>query len=167
MPDFPIRVYSADRYQLVHTEQEYQSLLEHFTYIRAAGGLVYNEAGDLLMIFRRGKWDLPKGKVEPGEDDVTAALREVKEETGVSAEVVGERKFFGYHTYGTYGTPMLKETVWLEMRALPQQQLAPQSEEDIAQAVWVPLHEVDAKLRNSYESVRDLWECMKIAQKSI
>ena len=161
MPQFPIKVYSADRFQLLHSEEEYRTLLERFTYIRAAGGLVYNDAGELLMIFRRGKWDLPKGKVEAGEDDVTAALREVKEETGVAAEVVGERRFFGYHTYGTYGTPMLKETVWFEMRAIPGQQLAPQSEEDIAQAVWVPLGEVDAKLRNSYESVRDLWDAVK------
>ena len=161
MSQFPIKVYSADRFQLLHSEEEYRTLLEQFTYIRAAGGLVYNDAGELLMIFRRGKWDLPKGKVEAGEDDVTAALREVKEETGVAAEVVGERRFFGYHTYGTYGTPMLKETVWFEMRALPGQQLAPQSEEDIAQAVWVPLGEVDAKLRNSYESVRDLWDTVK------
>lgn len=164
MPAFPIKVYSADRFQLVHTEQEYQALLEQFTYIRAAGGLVFNDANKLLMIFRRGKWDLPKGKVEAGEDDATAALREVKEETGVSAEVVGERKFFGYHTYGTYGTPMFKETVWFEMRALPGQQLLPQSEEDIAQAVWVPMAEVDAKLRNSYESVRDLWEAAKTSR---
>ena len=164
MPAFPIKVYSADRFQLVHTEQEYQALLEQFTYIRAAGGLVFNDANELLMIFRRGKWDLPKGKVEAGEDDATAALREVKEETGVSAEVVGERKFFGYHTYGTYGMPMFKETVWFEMRALPGQQLLPQSEEDIAQAVWVPMAEVDAKLRNSYESVRDLWETAKTSR---
>ncbi len=140
-------------------------MLEQFTYIRAAGGLVFNDANELLMIFRRGKWDLPKGKVEAGEDVVTAALREVKEETGVSAEVMGERKFFRYHTYSTYGTPMLKETVWFEMQALPGQQLAPQSEEDIAQAVWVPIVEVDDKLRNSYESVRDLWEEVKNSRK--
>ena len=165
MPEFPIKVFTADRFQLVHNEQEYQSLLEQFTYIQAAGGLVFNDANELLMIFRRGKWDLPKGKVEAGEDVVTAALREVKEETGVSAEVMGERKFFRYHTYSTYGTSMLKETVWFEMQALPGQQLAPQSEEDIAQAVWVPIVEVDDKLRNSYESVRDLWEEVKNSRK--
>ena len=73
-------------------------------------------------------------------------------------------EFFGYHTYGTYGMPMFKETVWFEMRALPGQQLLPQSEEDIAQAVWVPMAEVDAKLRNSYESVRDLWETAKTSR---
>ena len=89
----------------------------------------------------------------------------MKEETGVSAEVVGERKFFRYHTYSTYGTPMLKETAWFEMQALPGQKLAPQSEEDIAQAVWVPIVEVDDKLRNSYESVRDLWEEVKNSRK--
>ena len=165
MPEFPIKVFTADRFQMVHSEKEYQTLLEQFTYIRAAGGLVFNDANELLMIFRRGKWDLPKGKVEAGEDVVTAALREVKEETGVDAEVVGEKKFFGYHTYGTYGSPMLKETAWFEMKALPDQQLAPQSEEDIAQVVWVPVAEVDEKLRNSYESVRDLWEEVKKSRK--
>lgn len=165
MPEFPIKVFTADRFQLVHNEQEYQTLLDQFTYIRAAGGLVFNDVDELLMIFRRGKWDLPKGKVEDGEDVVTAALREVKEETGVSAEVIGGHRFFRYHTYSTYGTPMLKETAWFEMQALPGQQLSPQSEEDIAQAVWVPIAEVDDKLRNSYESVRDLWEEVKNSRK--
>src|SRR5436190_23606499 len=45
--------------------------------VEAAGGLVYNENGDVLMIFRKGKWDLPKGKLDDGEDIASCAVREV------------------------------------------------------------------------------------------
>src|SRR5215204_4522110 len=48
-----------------------------FTLIKAAGGLVVNDDRHLLLIFRRGKWDLPKGKLDPGESLETCALREV------------------------------------------------------------------------------------------
>mgnify|MGYP000625090747 CR=1 FL=1 len=53
------------------------------TEIKAAGGLVVNEDGEVLLIKRRGLWDLPKGKVEEGEFMRLAAVREVKEETGI------------------------------------------------------------------------------------
>ena len=51
--------------------------------IQAGGGLVLNEQNELLFIFRRGSWDLPKGKVDLGETIEACALREVEEETGV------------------------------------------------------------------------------------
>ncbi len=54
-----------------------------FMLIQAAGGLVQNEDKAVLMMFRRGKWDLPKGKMDPGETPAQSALREVQEETGL------------------------------------------------------------------------------------
>ena len=51
---------------------------------KAGGGLVYNQKGEVLFIFRNGKWDLPKGGIEIGEDIEYTALREVEEETGVN-----------------------------------------------------------------------------------
>ncbi len=51
--------------------------------ILAAGGLVLNEKGEVLFMFRKGKWDLPKGKLDPGETMDACALREVMEETGL------------------------------------------------------------------------------------
>ncbi len=54
-----------------------------FKPVTAAGGLVENEKGEVLLIFRRGKWDLPKGKLDPGETIEQCAVREVEEETGL------------------------------------------------------------------------------------
>src|SRR5687768_2564827 len=52
-----------------------------FTPVLAAGGLVQNEKEELLMIYRKGKWDLPKGKLDKNEKLEDCALREVMEET--------------------------------------------------------------------------------------
>jgi len=72
------------------------------------------EEKELMLIFRRGKWDLPKGKLDPGETLETCALREVQEETGVSN--VKLEKFIGItqHTYFDkhIGKEVLKETHW-------------------------------------------------------
>ena len=51
--------------------------------ILAAGGLVTNAQGEILWIFRRGFWDLPKGKLDDGETIQSCAIREVEEETGI------------------------------------------------------------------------------------
>jgi ADP-ribose pyrophosphatase YjhB (NUDIX family) len=56
--------------------------------VPCVGGLVYDERGRLLLVLRandpgRGLWSVPGGRVEPGEDDATAVVREVAEETGL------------------------------------------------------------------------------------
>jgi 8-oxo-dGTP pyrophosphatase MutT (NUDIX family) len=56
--------------------------------IRAAGGVV--RRGELIAVVHRphrDDWSLPKGKLEPGEDDAAAAVREVREETGCDAVI--------------------------------------------------------------------------------
>ncbi len=58
-------------------------LKRHIVFVRAAGGFVSAPDGRMLLILRNGRWDLPKGKVEPGETLLQAALREVQEETGI------------------------------------------------------------------------------------
>lgn len=60
--------------------------------IRCIGALVRDEAGRLLLIRRgrepgRGHWSLPGGRVEPGETDEQAVVREVLEETGLAVTV--------------------------------------------------------------------------------
>lgn len=157
IPQLPIRVFSSTDFQEVETVEAYQAVLQHFSYIQAAGGIVSDEDGNVLMIYRRGCWDLPKGKVEDGEKVDVAALREVEEETGIKAEIVGKETFSVWHTYDTYGTPMLKETVWFKMKALPGQQAVPQTEEDIAQVQWVPRSKVTELLNTSFPSLQYLW----------
>ena len=60
-----------------------KAFYKKFTIVVAAGGLVQNEKKEILLIFRRGKWDLPKGKLDKGEKLEVCAIREVEEETGL------------------------------------------------------------------------------------
>ena len=62
----------------------FKKLTEKIPVQRAGGGLVYNTKGEVLFIFRNGKWDLPKGGKEKKEKMSCAAIREVEEETGVN-----------------------------------------------------------------------------------
>ena len=54
--------------------------------IFASGGVIFNNE-KLLMIYRNGFWDLPKGKMEPNESESECAVREVKEECGLSNRI--------------------------------------------------------------------------------
>ena len=126
-----------------------------------AGGVVFNEHHEVLMIYRLDKWDFPKGKVEAGEQYDEAALREVEEETGLHGITLGEALPSTFHTYTLHGEPILKETHWYRMSA-PAQPLTPQTEEDITQATWVPADQVQTLLQNSYATLRDLWKNIKL-----
>ena len=131
---------------------------QQYTIIHAAGGIVTNENGEILMIFRRGKWDFPKGKVEPDESCEAAALREVTEETGVHGLQLGEALPMTQHTYDLHGTHILKHTHWYRMTA-PAQVLIPQTEEDIEQALWVKPEQAGILLQeNSYPTLIQLWQ---------
>lgn len=125
--------------------------------IHAAGGVVSNDSGEILMIYRLDKWDFPKGKVEAGERYDEAALREVTEETGLHGITLGDALPSTFHTYTLHGEPILKETHWYRMYA-PKQELIPQTEEEITQALWTPKDEVEQKLQGSYATLRDLWK---------
>lgn len=157
---FPIKVFFGDNFQIIENERDFSALMQEYTYIRAAGGIVRNAEGQILMIFRRGVWDFPKGKVESGEANEEAAVREVFEETGVAARITNPVPFSVFHTYDTYGPKMLKETVWYEMEA-ESGQTVPQTEEQISEAVWVAPEQVAKNLENSYASLKEVWK-MKI-----
>jgi 8-oxo-dGTP pyrophosphatase MutT (NUDIX family) len=134
--------------------------------IIAAGGVVFNSDGNLLMIFRRGKWDLPKGKLDKGEKIEDCAIREVKEETGLKK--IHIKKFVGL-TYHEYFDPHLqedvvKETHWFEMHAPGKQKLLPQHEEDIEIIEWVDGKNLKEKLTNTYANVVEIIEKVKSSQ---
>lgn len=120
--------------------------------ILAAGGLVKTPEGKTLFINRLNRWDLPKGKVEPGESMDTAALREVAEETGLQNITLGPLLLKTYHTYPYHGHQVIKETHWYAMTA-PEQRLAPQTAEDITQALWLTPAEVEGVLQDTYGNI--------------
>ena len=126
--------------------------------LKAGGGLVKNEKGELLMIYRRGKWDLPKGKLDKGENIKDCAVREVKEETGLTLVEPGELLEISYHEYFDHHIKeeVIKETHWFAMTASADQPLTPQTEEDITAIRWVTGNDLEACLQDSYENVVDL-----------
>ena len=127
-----------------------------FSIVHAAGGLVFNERDDILMIFRRGSWDLPKGKLDKGETLEACAVREVMEETGLSEVDLGLPLVTTHHTYLEFGKPMLKESHWYNMRASSEQKLKPQFEEDIQGIVWAGVERARDLAMISYPSIRDV-----------
>lgn len=127
-----------------------------FVLIKAAGGLIHTKEDDLLLIFRRGKWDLPKGKLDDGEDLETCAVREVNEETGLNNVKIEKPLSVTYHTYHEDGKHILKESYWFLMNAKRQTNLSPQLEEDIDKCEWVPIDQLSTYMENTHASILDV-----------
>ncbi len=128
-----------------------------FKNIDAAGGVVKNAAGEYLLIFRRGKWDLPKGKVDKGEEYPDAALREVTEETGLKNIKIESPLMSTYHTYPLKKNIVLKKTYWFQMDFSGDEPLVPQKEEDIEEARWFKPSELHEAFENTYPLIIDLF----------
>lgn len=124
---------------------------------KAAGGLVMNKDKDALLIFRRGFWDLPKGKIEKGEKKMVAAVREVEEETGATDLFVEGKLATTYHTYKyKINKRVLKKTFWYLMHTKTEE-LEPQAEEDIELAEWRNLDDfLNTKDLVVHENIREL-----------
>lgn len=136
---------SPKKQTLVIHSDEFKVLLRDFKglykKIVAAGGLVLNDSGQVLMMFRRGKWDLPKGKMELNEKKKETAVREVMEETGLMNVRLEGKLCKTYHTYRTESKKrILKVSHWYIMHS-SQIHLIPQIEEDIEKVEWVDLPE--------------------------
>lgn len=139
-------------------EKSKKLLWKHFTLIQAAGGLIENEKKEILMIFRRGKWDLPKGKLDEGETLEACAVREVKEETGLTNVQLKKCIATTFHTYTEFGRHILKESHWYRMKAASSEPLKPQTEEDIQHIEWVKPAALNEKLKNTFPSIKDVME---------
>ncbi|HIG32006.1 MAG TPA: NUDIX domain-containing protein [Flavobacteriales bacterium] len=138
--------------------ENWGSFCAGYKLIEAAGGLVYNDTNQLLMIFRNGKWDLPKGKLEVGENIEQCAIREVGEECGISELLITQQLQKTYHTYEINGQKILKRTYWFEIKSSFKGNLLPQTIEGITEAVWVDKENIAEKLKNSFENIRELFK---------
>lgn len=127
-----------------------------FKIIEAAGGLVKNEKGEILFIFRRGLWDLPKGKLERKETIRDGAVREVKEECGLKNVKLIEKITTTYHVYKYKGKKALKPSHWYLMQAGKDEILIPQTEEDITEIKWVDPSDLSEIKANVYPNIMDV-----------
>lgn len=139
-----------------------KELLWSFYPLHSGGGIVLNENGDVLMIFRRGKWDLPKGKLDEGEDIEQCSIREVQEETGLKTVSIKSKICNTLHIYPMNSKLILKYTAWYLMQGSSNEQLLPQKEENIEHVMWVKPSEIPALLTNSFETIGDVLTEAKI-----
>ena len=143
-------------------EQCWTEFCSLFEVRRAAGGLVVNDEGNYLFIKRQGKWDIPKGHIEPGEQSRECAVREVTEECGIGGIEIEKPICTTFHTYRLDVRPILKSTDWYLMRCSGCKKLTPQTEEDITEAVWVAPSDVDNRLNDSFSSIPEIFKQLKI-----
>ena len=115
-----------------------------------------DEKKKILMIFRRGKWDLPKGKLDKGETLEECAVREVEEETGLQQVKLLSPLVITYHTYHEGARFILKESHWYNMKVSGEQNLVPQTEEGIHEIKWVTNKEAQSLFQECYPSVIDV-----------
>lgn len=153
---------AAEEAVLLHPDPEYFFRLfrQAFMPVKAAGGVVLSE-GLLLFIFRNGKWDLPKGKMEPGEQQEETALREVAEETGITGHRIVRSLPDTWHIYRSPHPEkkeqwILKTTFWYEMEYAGKREGVPQREEGITQVKWIPVAELGEVIANTYESLKQI-----------
>jgi len=135
-----------------------KKMKEKIPVCKAGGGLVYNKKGEVLFIFRNGKWDLPKGGIEKGEEIEETAMREVEEETGVGKLKIDRKLQKTYHVFKRNGKYKLKITHWFEMHTSFEGKTTPQQKEGIEKAEWLNPEQIKEALKNSFENIKLLFE---------
>ena len=139
-------------------QETFRQFARDFKAVEAAGGVVANPQGEILMMFRRKHWDLPKGHLEPCETVRHCARREVAEETGIAKTNIGEQVCSTYHAYNVYGEWELKHTQWFAMTCDGTENPVPQHEEGIEQVRWIPHTMLGEILAESYPTIREVMD---------
>ena len=138
------------------TVDDLNNFKKKYNCVKASGGVVFNFKNEILLIYRNGVWDLPKGKIEFGESYEDAALREVAEETGVKNLYLKNFLVTTYHTYSHNSINYLKITKWYRMYTKSNTKLVPQFQEGITKAMWVNYNDISDKMVNTYGSIKDV-----------
>ncbi len=114
-----------------------REFIRYYYPVTAAGGVVQKRCtSQVLFIKRHGIWDLPKGKLDPGESLSHCALRELTEETGIKALLSKTPPYITMHIYQQSDQWVLKTTHWYHMWASDHNRLMPATEEGITEACW-------------------------------
>jgi 8-oxo-(d)GTP phosphatase len=146
---------------IVEDEEKAENQVKnYYKIVKAAGGIIFDKTGKILMMHRLKKWDLPKGKRDEGEKSRETAAREVEEECNVKV-IVEEKVCTTWHTYAMNGNRILKRTKWYKMACVDASKMKPQYEEDIEELRWMDEREIQQALLNSYSSIRYIFSCLK------
>jgi ADP-ribose pyrophosphatase YjhB (NUDIX family) len=142
-------------FQVDNFKEAVQHIKKEYSFIEAAGGIV-EKNGNILMIYRLKKWDLPKGKKDNKEKIRSTAVREVEEECNIKVKLK-EKVCNTYHTYKRNGKNILKKTSWYRMKSLDDSKIKPQIKEQIEEVRWMTAEEIKSALYNSYPSIRQVF----------
>ena len=144
-------------YLCARPDQAWSEFTGRYILMEAAGGIVKNKNDEILVIYRRKRWDLPKGKLEYNESPEDAAIREVKEECGIKNLVLEKFLLKTFHTYTEKEKFILKKTHWFMMTTSDNEELIPQLEEDIEEAKWMSKEKIYKKvLPMTYASIKEV-----------
>lgn len=153
-----ITIHQPEGPRIIQSTEAFDAFKMDKMIIEAAGGMVLNSAGELLMMKRRGFWDMPKGKLDEGESIEECAIREVSEETGLKAINIIRKLQTTYHTYTYKGQNALKPSHWFLMSNAGNESLIPQAEEDITEIRWVNKEEARSLADQAYPSIKEMIE---------
>ena len=151
-----INIYHPD------TEEVFDVFSSFFKTMYAAGGLVRNENNEYLFIYKYYKWDLPKGKIDPGETALEAARREVLEETGIQVEKTAGEIIKTYHIFYHKETAILKTVSWFDMYCTDRGNPVPQEIEDIEEVRWVSMNDLEEITPNTYDNIKEVLQAKKL-----
>ncbi len=147
---------------LTDMEQDvFSELAKHFEIVTAAGGVVQNNKGEILLIFRNGKWDLPKGKLDEEETIEQCAVREVREETGLSDINLRDKLITTYHVYKLNDKNILKPSHWFKMQTNNTANMQPQTEEGIEELKWVNKEGLKNYYNNTFPAIVDVLQLLQ------
>ncbi|WP_191857983.1 NUDIX hydrolase [Hanstruepera ponticola] len=149
---------SIKEVRLIHDDKDklLKKFLKKLPNVVAGGGKVYNNKEEILFIFRNGKWDLPKGKVDGKETIEETAIREVEEETKVRDLKIVKPLETTYHIFKRNGKYKIKITHWFEMTTTYTGKLEPEENEGITEVAWLNQSEINKALKNSYANIKSL-----------
>ncbi|MDO5759658.1 MAG: NUDIX domain-containing protein [Bacteroidota bacterium] len=142
----------------ISTEEVFEFVTRPLYHVFAAGGVVENERGEILFIFRNGYWDLPKGHWEEGESFEQTAKREVQEETGIKQLSIKGFLDISFHIYYMHGRQEIKHTYWYKMQSSSLEKLWPQTQEGISDLIWERKDNLTEILNNTYPNIKLLME---------